>query len=166
LHPFTLQTRQSCPDFLNERVRANWRERIERLLVDLARGELSIERFDSNQVGLRLGDGGIQGVQTLDDNVLARFQRQAVFPLTILLQCQLALLDFPALLGELLGQPDRRFFRRIGLRLQVLMNVSARHRVDHACGELRIRGLILDFEDAAVPYRHDVQIRQQAIDDR
>src|SRR5690606_36993304 len=82
---FTLKTRNLGLLLLDEGIRENGGERVERRWVLLACAQLVVERFLLDALGLGSGNGRVQVRQLLNNDVLAVFERDGVvlFPIAL-----------------------------------------------------------------------------------
>jgi hypothetical protein len=105
LRVLPLKRRQLGLELLDEHIRENRRERIERASRVLNTAELVIKRFFFDARRPRSRDRGVHIGQPLHDDVLSIFERNCVVVFAILLERQLARFELLALFRHAVGQP-------------------------------------------------------------
>ncbi len=165
LRALPLQVRELGFLLLDELVRQNRRERVERRRVALdRRRQLPVHRFLQQAVGLGLGHRAVEIGQLLHHDVLAICDRQRVGLLAVVLQRGFGRFDLRALLLELLGEPCGRVARRRKAELEVLLDVGLGDPV----GDLRRDHGILrpeaHLDQPAVANRRDVEPIEEVAD--
>ena len=114
---------------LDERVRQDRRNRVERGAIVLHGLDLVVRRLLLDPLGLRARHGRVQVGQLLHDDVLPLFERHGVGLLAVALQRLLAHFHLLPLLRQTLAEPVGRLLRCEKLELEVLLDVGLRQPV-------------------------------------